>query len=232
MSDSGDEALDVVAIDGPAGAGKSTVSRALAKKLGWFLLDTGALYRALALAAKDDRVAWDDEPALAARALRMAIVFADREPGGAQRVILDGRDVTDAIRAPEISAGASRVSALPSVRAALLELQRAIARRGRCVVEGRDIGTVVLPGARVKFFLTANPDERARRRHEELLARGQPSDLDATRREMIERDARDENRAAAPLRQADDALLLDTSGLTIDEVVDRMQAVVASRIPA
>jgi cytidylate kinase len=218
----------VVAIDGPAGAGKSTVARALARRLGFVLLDTGAIYRALALDAREAGVDWDDGQALAGRAAAIDVAFADAADG--QTTLLGGRDVSKAIRTPEISDGASRVSAHPAVREALLEVQRRIARGGRCVVEGRDIGTVVLPWAPVKFFLTASPEERARRRHEELLARGQPSDLAATQEEMMARDARDESRAAAPLRQAEDALLVDTSGLTVEEVVGWMERVVRERL--
>jgi cytidylate kinase len=218
----------VIAIDGPAGAGKSTVARGLALRLGFFLLDTGALYRALALAARDEGIDWADEERLAARAAALAVEFTDAADH--QRVLLDGRDVTQAIRTPDISTGASRVSALPRVREALLELQRSIARRGRCVVEGRDIGTVVLPWAPLKFFLTASEEERARRRHVELLGRGQVSDLERTRAEMVERDRRDESRAAAPLRRADDALLLDTSSLSVEQALDRMEAEVRARL--
>ena len=211
----------VIAIDGPAGAGKSSASRALARRLGFFLLDTGALYRALALLALEEGIAWDDEGRLAERAASMDISFS--EDADEPRVLLAGRDVSGAIRTPEISDGASRVSALPAVRTALLALQQSIARRGRCVVEGRDIGTVVLPWAPLKFFVTASVEERARRRHRELLARGQVVELAEVEAEIRERDRRDETRATAPLRRADDALLVDTSASTLDEVIDRLE---------
>ncbi len=219
---------NVVAIDGPAGAGKSTASKALAARLGFFLLDTGAIYRCVALASRRNGIAWDDEEKLGAIARSLPIVFVARE--GGQAVLLSGEDVSSAIRTPEISDGASRVSSLPSVRAALLSLQRELAARGGCVVEGRDIGTVVLPWAPVKFFLTASPEERARRRHEELLARGQKSDLEQTLAEIVERDHRDSTRDVAPLKAAEDALTIDTSPLSLEEVVARMESVVRGRL--
>jgi cytidylate kinase len=220
---------NVVAIDGPAGAGKSTASKALAARLGFFLLDTGAIYRCVALASRRGGTPWDDEEKLGAIARALPIAFVARE--GGQAVLLGGEDVSSAIRTPEISDGASRVSSLPAVRAALLQLQRDLAARGGCVVEGRDIGTVVLPWAPVKFFLTASPEERARRRHEELLARGQKSDLAKTLAEIIERDHRDSTRDVAPLKAAADALTIDTSPLTLEEVVARMESVTRERLP-
>lgn len=219
---------EVIAIDGPAGAGKSTVARALAHRLGLFLLDTGAIYRSLALLARERSIEWTDEGGLAQLAETLPIRFVSTE--GAQRVVLDGRDVSDAIRTPQISDGASRVSALPKVRAALLQLQRTIAARGGCVVEGRDIGTVVLPWAPVKFFLTATPEERARRRCAELQERGQAADLASTLAEIQERDFRDQSRDTAPLRAAPDAIVLDTSDLALDEVVTTMERRVKSRL--
>lgn len=217
----------VVTIDGPAGAGKSTVSKRLARKLGYRLLDTGAIYRSVALAAKRAGVAWDDGPGCAAVAAALDIDFAFEEE--LNHVRLGGEDVTSAIRTPEISQGASKVSALPEVRAALLDLQRRLGAQGGVVVEGRDVGTVVFPNADAKFFLTAAPEVRARRRFDELRAAGQPVDESATLAEMIERDRRDETRAAAPLRQAPDALLVDSSALSLDEVIDRMAAEVHRR---
>ena len=218
----------VIAIDGPAGAGKSTVSRLVARRLGFFLLDTGAIYRSLALLAQLEGIDSGDAEALAARAARLAVRFEDGE--GGQRVLVDGNDVSDAIRTAEISAGASRVSAHPGVRDALLELQREIARRGGCVVEGRDIGTVVLPWAPLKFFVTASVEERARRRHAELLARGQLADLAEVEIEIRERDRRDETREVAPLKRAADALLVDTSTMAIDEVVSHMEQLARERL--
>jgi cytidylate kinase len=215
----------VVAIDGPAGAGKSTVSKRLAQRLGYRLLDTGAIYRSVALCARRAGIAWDDAEGCARVARDLDIDF--RFEGDVNRVFVDGDDVTGAIRTPEMSEGASKVSALPEVRAALLDLQRRLGAAGGVVVEGRDIGTVVFPDAEAKFFLTASPEVRARRRFEELRAAGKQVDEAQTLAEMIERDRRDETRAAAPLRRADDAILVDSSGVPIDEVVSAMAARVA-----
>jgi cytidylate kinase len=212
-----------VAIDGPAGAGKSTVSRRVAERLGYLLLDTGALYRCIALAAKEAGVPWDDEPrvsAIATDIARREAIRLEAPKDAPERILLDGRDVAKLIRTQEIADGASKVSALPGVRAALLELQRAAARSGGVVLEGRDIGTVVLPHAEAKFFLTASVEERAGRRYRELIARGFTPKLDEVEREMRERDARDTERPVAPLRQAPDAVLVDSTSLSIDEVVD------------
>jgi CMP/dCMP kinase len=217
----------VIAIDGPAGAGKSTAARALARRLGFFLLDTGAIYRTVALAASRQNVAFSDPDALGRIAETLAIRF-DEEG----RVFLGDEDVSKAIRTPEMSQGASTVSAHPPVRAALLGLQRKLAARGRCVVEGRDIGTVVLPWAPLKIFLTASPEVRAQRRYDELVAKGQTVDLAATLKEILVRDDRDSSRATAPLKQADDAVLLDTSGLGEAAVVDRMEALARARFGA
>jgi cytidylate kinase len=217
----------VIAIDGPAGAGKSTAARALARRLGFFLLDTGAIYRTVALAAERRGIAFSDGAALGPVAESLAIRF-DEEG----RVFLGDEDVSKAIRTPEMSQGASTVSAHPPVRAALLGLQRKLAARGRCVVEGRDIGTVVLPWAPLKIFLTASPEVRARRRYDELVAKGQTVDLAATLQEILVRDERDSNRATAPLKQADDAVLLDTSDLDEASVVARMEALARARFGA
>ena len=210
----------IVAIDGPAGAGKSTAARLLAARLGYALLDTGAIYRSMALRARERGVAWDDGPGVAALADGIDIAF--RLDGTVNHVILNGQDVTAAIRTPEMSDGASRVSALPEVRAALLGLQRRIGADGGVVVEGRDIGTVVFPDAEAKFFLIANADERARRRVAELAAAGKPVDAEQTKAEILARDARDSTRATAPLRKADDAIEIDSSTLDADAVVARM----------
>ena len=212
----------VVAIDGPAGAGKSTVTRRVAAALGYFVLDTGALYRCVALAAGRAGVSLDDDEQAARVATelaeRRAIEFvADAERG--QRVLLDAEDVALAIRTQAMSEGASRVSALPGVRHALLDLQRGIGKNGGVVVEGRDIGSVVFPDAQAKFFLTATAEERARRRHAELIERGTPADYQVILREVQQRDARDMNRAVAPLVQTPDARVVDSSSMSIDEVV-------------
>jgi CMP/dCMP kinase len=221
------EAGLIVAIDGPAGAGKSTAARLLAARLGYALLDTGAIYRSMALRARERGVSWDDGPGVAALADGIDISF--RLDGKVNHVTLNGQDVTAAIRTPEMSDGASRVSALPEVRAALLGLQRRIGAAGGVVVEGRDIGTVVFPDAEAKFFLTADTDERARRRVAELTAAGKPVDVDQTKAEIVARDTRDSTRAAAPLRKADDAIEIDSSALAPDAVVARMAEVVAAR---
>ena len=222
----------VVAIDGPAGAGKSTTARLLAARLGYDLLDTGAIYRVMALLSRRAGVAWDDGPGVARLADGLDLKF--RLQDGVNHVIIEvgstgSVDVTKEIRTPEMSDGASRVSALPEVRAALLGIQRRLGAQGGVIVEGRDIGTVVFPDAGAKFFLTANTDERARRRVAELQAAGRPADFEKTRAEMRERDERDSTRAVAPLKQAPDAIPVDSSGLTPDEVVDKMAALVASR---
>ena len=214
-----------IAIDGPAGAGKSTVSKLLARRLGFFLLDTGAIYRAVALAASRAGVAFSDGERLGAIARGLAIRFDEQG-----RVWLGDEDVSTAIRTPEMSQGASTVSAHPAVREALLDLQRQIASRGRCVVEGRDIGTVVLPWAPLKIFLTASEEVRARRRWDELRARGSDVDLAATLAELRERDERDSKRAVAPLKQAEDALLVDTSTLDLGSVVDQLERIARERL--
>jgi CMP/dCMP kinase len=215
----------VIAIDGPAGAGKSTVARRLAQRLGFFLLDTGAIYRAVALQASRQEVAFSDAPRLAEVARTLGIRF---DAGG--RVWLGDEDISTAIRTPEMSQGASTVSAHPEVRAALLDLQRKLASAGRCVVEGRDIGTVVLPWAPVKIFLTARDEVRARRRYDELVARGSTVDFAATLAELRERDHRDTTRAAAPLRQAEDAVLVDTSDLDLEAVVRTLEELSRQRL--
>lgn len=212
----------LVVIDGPAGAGKTTVARRVARALGVPLLDTGAIYRTVALVARRRGIAWDDAPALEELCLRFPIAFDD-EGDGRQSVHFAGEDVSADIRTPEISQGASKVSAVPGVRAALLDIQRALAMGG-CVAEGRDMGTVVFPDAPFKFFLTADLRTRALRRRAELLAGGATDvgSIEDVERDVAERDARDTTREAAPLRQADDATPVDTSGLTLDEVVERV----------
>jgi cytidylate kinase len=217
----------VVAIDGPAGAGKSTVAKMLAERLGYSLLDTGAIYRTLALLARREGIDWADGPAVAGLARDLDIRFAFE--AGTNHVFLRGADISREIRTPEISDGASRVSALPEVRGALLDLQRRLGAAGGVVVEGRDIGTVVFPRAPAKFFLTATAEERARRRVVELRAAGREVDLAQTLAELVARDHRDSTRAVAPLRCADDAVEIDCSAMSPQAVVDRMLEVVAAR---
>jgi CMP/dCMP kinase len=217
----------VVAIDGPAGAGKSTTARMLAERLGYALLDTGAIYRTLALLARRRGIAWEDGTGVAALAADLDIAF--HLDAGVNRVRVGGDDITHAIRTPEMSDGASRVSALPEVRAALLDLQRRLGAAGGVVVEGRDIGTVVFPDAEAKFYLTASAAERARRRAAELRAAGRPADEAEVQAEMEARDRRDMSRPVAPLRAADDAVTVDSSTLSAEEVVDAMAALIERR---
>ena len=212
----------MVAIDGPAGAGKTTVTRGVAEQLGYLLLGTGALYRAVALASARAGIPWSSPE----RVGRLATDLVTREglkvaraDDGEQRVMLDGEDITDELRSERIGGGASQVSAIPSVRAALLDVQRNAGKEGGIVAEGRDVGTVVFPDAEAKFFLTASVEVRARRRYDETIARGLVADLERIRRDVQERDLRDSTRDIAPLTQAPDAVLVDSSALTPDEVV-------------
>jgi cytidylate kinase len=207
-----------VAIDGPAGAGKSTVAKEVAQALQFVLVDTGAIYRSVALLAQRQGISWDDEAGLEPIVQNLAIAFSFE--GGINRVFLDGEDVTDIIRTGAISRGAAAVSSHPGVRAGLLDMQRHLAGQGGAVLEGRDIGTVVCPEAQVKFFLDATPEERARRRYEELLSRGESASLAAVLEEMQARDALDMARVHAPLRAAVDAVHLDSTRLSAEEVVD------------
>lgn len=210
----------VIAIDGPAGAGKSTVARTVAQKLGYTYIDTGALYRALTWAALQTGIAPNDEASAQALALLAERTDVTLTPGPeGNRVWVDGRDVTEEIRAPETSAVVSFVAANERVRERLLALQRRMAESGRVVMDGRDIGTVVLPQADVKVFLTASADERARRRHAQLQADGHNQSLADIKANIERRDAIDAGRAVAPLRKAEDAIEVDTTDATIDEAV-------------
>jgi len=210
----------IVAIDGPAGAGKSTVARRLAERLGYVYIDTGAMYRAVALAAKRRGVRYDDPERLTEIARELALEFVPSE-GGA-RLLAGGDDVSGAIRTADMGPAASEVSQWPGVRVALVAQQQRMGVAGGVVMEGRDIGTVVFPEAELKIFLTANVDERARRRYEELRARGEPVTLERVMGDVVDRDRRDSQREHSPLRQADDAVEFPTDGLTIEEVVDAL----------
>ena len=206
----------IIAIDGPSGAGKSTLAKRLAKELRFIYLDTGAMYRALALKVLRQGVDLADDARL--EELIAGTEIDLQETHGRLAVLLDGEDVAAQIRTPEVSQMASKVSALRVVRARMLELQRAMGNRGSVVAEGRDIGTVIFPEAEVKVFLDASVCQRAQRRYDELKAAGRVVDLDETRREIEERDKRDSERDLAPLRKADDAMLIDSSSVNADEV--------------
>jgi cytidylate kinase len=219
----------VVAIDGPAGAGKSTAARELAERLGYVLVDTGALYRGAALAAFERGVDWDEGEALGKLVEELELSFARDEASGL-KLLIDGVDRSNDIRTPHISTGASRVSRHAQVRRALLGLQRRLGAQGGVVLEGRDIGTVVFPDAEVKVFLTASDDARARRRHAELTRSGHETELERVLLDIRERDRLDSERDIAPLRAADDAVVLDTSDLPLSGVLDQLEALVRSRL--
>lgn len=216
----------IVAIDGPSGAGKSSLAKRIAKELGFTYLDTGAIYRALALKILRRGVDLNDTAALSAIVIDTDIDLRGRN--GQLLVFLDGEDVSASIRTPEVSQMASKASAIAMVRHRLLDLQRDLGRRGNVVAEGRDIGTVVFPDAQVKIYLDASIGERARRRCDELRAAGREVSLDETMIEMEERDKRDSERDIAPLRRADDAFALDSSGLTADEVAEKVLQLIKS----
>jgi CMP/dCMP kinase len=216
----------IVAIDGPAGAGKSTLARSVAAKLGFVYINTGALYRAIALWAVRMGVAPHDMHKLEQLAKEAVIELT----AGTGRVLLNGEDVTEALREPEISDMASKVSAVPAVRHALLFVQRAMAEKSSVVMEGRDIGSVVFPNAQVKVFLDAHPQERARRRALELQRDGAPINLEAVAGELKQRDHRDRTRLEAPLVQAPDAELVDTTGLSLEQVEEIILRLVRSKI--
>ena len=217
----------VVAIDGPAAAGKSTAGKALAARLGYLYVDTGALYRAVAWLADREGLAEAGGPALAAR-LAEADIRLERDAEGGQRVLVDGRDVSHEIRTPRMSTQSSRLSALPEVRGALLDLQRRLGADGGIVMDGRDIGTVIFPRAEAKFFVSASAEARARRRYDELRARGCAAEPAGVLAEIEERDRRDAGRDHAPLRAADDAVAIDTTDLGPEAVVARMMTVLES----
>ena len=219
-----------IAIDGPAGAGKSTIGALVAERLGYLYLDTGAMYRAIALAAKRRGIDPDDAERLAtlAREVRVLIGPPTKRDGRAYTVLLDGDDVTWAIREADIDRGVSQVARVPAVREAMVEQQRALAERGRLVMVGRDIGTVVLPNADRKIYLTASAAERAKRREEELRSRGQIRPRQELLQEILRRDQLDSERAVAPLKAADDAIVLQTDGLSVGEALEKVLAIITA----
>lgn len=220
-----------VAIDGPSGAGKSTLARSIAAKLGYLYVDTGAIYRTIGYHAFTQGINPKDEKAVAAElpALRVELTYGE---DGLQHMFLNGQDVTKEIRLPEVSMYASAVSAHPEVRTYLLEMQRELARSSNVIMDGRDIGTVVLPDARVKVFLTASPEARAQRRMLELEQRGTPQPFEEILRDIQERDWNDSHRATAPLRQAEDAVLLDTTKLNFQESEAALLEIIQKRTEA
>lgn len=213
-----------IAIDGPAGAGKSTIAKKLAKDLGFVYVDTGAMYRAMAYYFIQNGISADDEKAIeeACPNVDVTIVYED----GQQQVILNGENVNGVIRNEEVGNMASATSVYPVVRTKLVELQRELAKKQSVIMDGRDIGTVVLPDANVKIYLTASSEVRAKRRFDELTEKGIECDFDAIEKDIIDRDNRDMNRETSPLKQADDAVLLDSSNLDIDGVVDAMKKII------
>lgn len=213
-----------VAIDGPVGAGKSTIARTAAQRLGFIYCDTGALYRTVGLFCTRDGADLDSPAEIAQRLpkVRLEIRLVD----GLQRVFLNGEDVSEQIRTPEISMAASKVSAVPEVRAALLGMQREIAEKNNVIMDGRDIGTVVLPNAQVKIFLTASAEVRAKRRYDELVKKGESVTFEETLKDVNERDYRDMHRETAPLKRADDAVLADTSSLDFEQSVELVCGIV------
>jgi cytidylate kinase len=219
----------IVAIDGPSGSGKGTIAGLLAQKLGWNLLDSGALYRLLAFAARNHGVDLTNEEAMKVLAAHLDVQFLASAQGQGQRIILEGEEVTEAIRNEGIGAGASQVASLPAVREALLQRQRAFQEMPGLVADGRDMGTVVFPDAPLKVFLTASAEERARRRYLQLKAKGDDVNLASLLDEIRARDERDTQRAVAPLKPAADAIQLDSTELSIEQVMERILSEIANR---
>lgn len=218
-----------IAIDGPSGAGKSTVSKTVAKTLGYIYIDTGAMYRTLAYKALSLGIDISSEPDKVEAMLDNTVLDIRHTEDG-QHMFADGEDVTAFIRTPEVSMGASAISAIPFVRSWLLEMQRSFARENNCIMDGRDIGTVVLPDAGVKIFLTASPEARAKRRFDELVEKGEDVTFDKVLADMIKRDEDDSTRACAPLAAADDAVYLDSGDITFEQTVERIIEIINSRI--
>lgn len=221
-----DEKIETVniAIDGPAGAGKSTISRLLAQGLGYVYVDTGALYRAVGLFALQNGVTTLEEQGVTGLLPKITLELKFKQDG--QHVFVNEKDVSSLIRTPEVSMAASKVSAIPAVRAFLLDQQKQIAAKSNVVMDGRDIGTVVLPNARIKIFLTASPEDRARRRFEEMLERGDTSDYANVLADIVKRDNADSSREIAPLRPATDAVFIDTTGFELEKSLEKITSVV------
>lgn len=214
--------VPVITLDGPSGSGKGTISRHVAAALGWHLLDSGALYRLVALAARKRQISISDEPRASALAAELKARFEGEPEAGETRIFLDGEEVTEAIRTEQCSRDASRVAVLPAVRQALLEQQRRFCAAPGLVADGRDMGTVVFPAADLKIFLTASQEERAQRRYNQLKQKGVDVNLSDLLEDIGKRDERDHSRRAAPMRPASDAIVVDTTGMGIDEVTSRI----------
>jgi cytidylate kinase len=221
----------LITIDGPSGAGKGTVARRVAEQLGWHLLDSGALYRLVAYAAQKHALPVADESAHAQMAQRLDVHFGVG-PSGEEQIWLEGKEVSRAIRTEECGDGASKVAVMPAVRAALIDRQRAFERLPGLVADGRDMGTVIFPHAGLKVFLTASAEERALRRHKQLKDKGLDANLAALSLEIAERDRRDANRPISPLRPADDAVIVDSTSMSIDAVVAQVLELAVARLPA
>lgn len=217
-----------IAIDGPAGAGKSSIAKLVSKELGYIYVDTGALYRTVGLYSIRKGIDTKDAQAVTAtlKDIEVKLGFVD----GAQHVFLNGEDVSDAIRTPEASMGASNVSAIPAVRTFLFDLQRDIAKNNNCIMDGRDIGTVVLPDAQIKLFLTASPEARAERRYKELIEKGEKVDFQDVLDDINKRDYQDSHREIAPLKQAEDAVLVDNSGCNLEEGVALVIGIIKEKL--
>lgn len=218
-----EQSAPVITIDGPGGSGKGTIAGLLAARIGWNLLDSGALYRLLAFAAQNHGVDLTNEEVLTRLAAHLDVQFVADEGQGEQRIILEGEDVTRAIRTEAIGAGASQVAALPAVREALLQRQRAFREAPGLVADGRDMGTVVFSDAELKIFLTASPQERAERRYKQLLQKDETANLASLLDEIMARDERDMNRSVAPLKPADDAIMVDSTDMSIEQVLETVQ---------
>jgi len=224
-----DQQAPVITIDGPGGSGKGTIAGLLASRLGWNLLDSGALYRLLALSARNHGVDLTNETSLETLAAHLDVQFIAAEAGGEQQIILEGEDVTRAIRTEDVGAGASQVAALLAVRDALLQRQRVFREAPGLVADGRDMGTVVFADAQLKIYLTASAEERASRRYRQLLGKGETANLASLLDEIVARDERDMNRSVAPLKPADDAIMIDSTQMSIEEVLESVQTMARER---